>query len=117
MSRRRNKPGFIQVFESDLQEIGASCEHPANAYLVWIALCRLENWARSEREDHAVTVPIRCIADAAGLKYRATKYALDHLEGMGLVRVYRQFSNPNNRQPDAPSTYELHGALRDYEQV
>ena len=117
MSRRRNKPGFVQLFEADLQEIGASCEHPANVYLVWMALCRLENHARSEREDHAVTVPIRFIADAAGLKYRATTYALNHLEEIGLVRVCRQYSNPKNRQPDAPSTYELHGALRDYEQV
>jgi hypothetical protein len=113
--RRRNKPNFVQLFEADLLAIDESTEHPAPSFLVWMALCRLENVARAKREDSSFTLPIKNIGRLAGLKYRATLNALNHLEELGLVRITRKYSSPGNRQPDSPSTYEICGALREYE--
>ena len=110
--RRRNKPGFVQVFESDLREISESCEHPAPIILVWLACCRLENISRIERTDFSFTAPIKIISQYASISHRATATALDHLEGLGLLGVYRAYSSPGTRHPDKPSTYKLCGALQ-----
>lgn len=112
--RRRNRPGFIQVFEDDLLAIADSTDHPASLFLVWLAMCRLENEARIKDNDLSFQAPIRKIADRAGLRYRATAMALDQLETLGLVRVTRQFSDPKTRQPDGPSIFTIYGALRDF---
>ena len=112
MNKRRNRPGFVQVFEADLREISDSCEHSAPHILVWLACCRLENIARIERTDFSFTAPIRIIAEHANLGYRTAKKGIDHLEALGLLRVYRTYSSPGHRHPDAPSTYELCGAVR-----